>query len=123
MVIAGTISIVQIFSLTLGACTRVTVVVLCVSVCVCVCVCLSVCYCASCYIPGLYVESEAVLSFLLPQQHARRNLIFGPYFAKGPQSMLESNALHCIKFLKHTLLPLKHGELHVQGILIMVVKK
>ena len=32
--------------------------------CMCVCVCLSVCYRASCYIPGLYVESEAVLSFL-----------------------------------------------------------
>ena len=31
---------------------------------VCLSVCLCVCYCASCYIPGLYVKSEAVLSFL-----------------------------------------------------------
>ena len=40
--------------LTLGTCTRVTVVIL--SVCVC--------YRASCYIPGLYVESRVPLGFL-----------------------------------------------------------
>ena len=30
----------------------------------CVCVCVSVCYRAGGYIPGLYVKSEAVYSFL-----------------------------------------------------------
>ena len=41
---------------------RVTVL----GLCVCVCVCLSVClfYHASSYIPGLYVQSEAIYSFL-----------------------------------------------------------
>ena len=33
-------------------------------VCVCVSVCLCVSYCASGYIPGLYVQSEAICSFL-----------------------------------------------------------
>ena len=52
-----------IFNPGLGVCARVTVVVLCVSVCVCVC--LSVCYHTSCYIPCLYVQSEASESSLL----------------------------------------------------------
>ena len=46
--------------LTLGACTRVTVVVL----CVCLSVRLSVCYRASGYIPRLYVENKVPLGFL-----------------------------------------------------------
>ena len=49
-----------IYLLTLGACARVTVIVLCVSVCVC----LSVCYRASGYIPRLYVENKMPLGFL-----------------------------------------------------------
>ena len=49
--------------LTLGACARITVVVL--SVCVCVC------YRASCYIPRLYVENRVPLGFLCcsPRMH------------------------------------------------------
>ena len=47
-------------SLTLGACARVTVVVLWVCVCVC--------YRASCYIPRLYVESWVPLGFLCCSQ-------------------------------------------------------
>ena len=46
--------------LTLGACTRVTVVIL--------CVCVSFCYLASCYIPCLYVESRVPLGFLCCSQ-------------------------------------------------------
>ena len=47
----------------LGACSRVTVVVIaCSYVCVCVCAC--VYYHASCYTPRLYVENKVPLSFL-----------------------------------------------------------
>ena len=50
--------------LSLGACTRVTVVVLCVCVSVYLCVCVCVCYRASGYIPTSYVQSEVAYSFL-----------------------------------------------------------
>ena len=46
--------------LTLGACARVTVVVL--SVCVCAC------YQARCFIPRLYFESKVTLGFLCCSQ-------------------------------------------------------
>ena len=45
-----------VYYLSLGACVRITVVILCVYLCVCMCVC----YSAGSYIPGLYVQSEVV---------------------------------------------------------------
>ena len=50
------INFIQLF-LTLGACARVTVVV--------ICVCVSVCYRNSCYIPCLYVEDKVPLGFCI----------------------------------------------------------